>query len=128
MDILEFYLGVLIIVVAGSLIGYFIRIKGRIADQKLAEELRVSDEKRKYARMKAKMSQNEQEVTSSDFAPWVGELLGTLGISPEILLEDQMPPELQKMMPFVKSFISSGGLQKILGSIQPGEAGERTAI
>ena len=127
MDILEFYLGVLAIVTAGILVWSFIRIKGRIAEQKLAEELRVSAEKRKYAMMKAKASRNEQ-IDSSDVSPWVNELLSNFGISPEVLFEDEMPAELKRLLPLVKGFVQTGGIQKVLGAVQGPEVTERTAI
>lgn len=127
MEDLEFILGVLVILVSGFLIWSYIRQKTRIAEAKLAEELRVSAEKRKYALMKQKQSRIEQNDTS-DLGNWVPELLNSFGISPEILFADEMPAELKKLLPLAKGFIDSGGVQKLIANAQQPGPGDRQAI
>jgi len=127
MENLEFVLGVLVILVSGFLIWSHIRQKTRLSEVRLAEELRVSADKRKYAAMKNRASRIEQESTS-DVGNWVPELLNSFGISPEIIFQDEMPAELKKLLPLAKGFIDSGGVQKLLAGVQQPGPGDRQAI
>jgi len=127
MQEMEFVLGLLIIIMIGFLIYSWIKMKTRIAEVKLAEEIKVSQEKRRIAGLKYKQSRIE-ESAASDLGSWVPELLQTFGISSDILFSDEMPTELKKLMPMVKGFVDSGGVQKLLAGVQqPGQT-DREAI
>ena len=76
-------------------------------------------------RMKSEQSARAAEArwgggTESDIAPWVSELLGGLGISPEMLFSEEIPPEVAKFLPMVKGFVEGGGVQKILSQLSAG--------
>ena len=102
-------------------------MKTRIAEVKLAEEIKVSQEKRRIAGLKYKQSRIEENQTS-DLGSWVPELLSSFGVSSDILFSDEMPPELKKLLPLAKGFIESGGVQKLLAGVQqPGQT-DREAI
>jgi len=63
--------------------------------------------------------------------PWVEKLLEDFGVDPDVLFNEEMPPELAQALPFIKGFIQSGGLVKLLGggeSAPPGGAGEGLEI
>ena len=56
---------------------------------------------------------------------WLPDLLDEFGVDPDVIFEDEMPDELRTLLPFVKSFVKSGGLEKLLkgaGSAPPAES------
>jgi len=59
-----------------------------------------------------------------ELGDWVGDLGESLGFDPAMLFEDEMPPELKAVMPLVKGFVSSGGLDKLLKKEGSEAAGE----
>jgi len=127
MDSFEFTLGILIILISGVLIYSWIKMRTKIAEAKLAEEIKVSQEKRRIASLKYKQSRNEQE-SASDLGTWVPELLSSFGVSPDILFSDEMPQELKKLLPLVKGFVDSGGVQKLMAGVQQPGQSDREAI
>lgn len=127
MQDLEFVLGLLIIIMISFLIWSWIKMKTRIAEIKLAEEIKVSQEKRRIAGLRYKQSRNEENA-ASDLGSWVPELLQTFGISSDILFSEEMPSELKKLLPLVKGFVDSGGVQKLLAGAQQPGPGDREAI
>jgi hypothetical protein len=123
MDFLEFVCVMTALVLSGGIIMIWLSTRNALIMQDLAEKRRISLERSKAAR--ARYQQDEP-----DLAPWVNELVGALGVSPEALFADEMPPELAKLMPLAKGFLQGGGLQKIMAASQsqgkPDE--ERSAI
>lgn len=111
MDLLEFGCIMAAIVTAGLLIFVKMSINARI----IAEDFAIKRQKSEMASKAAKA--RYQQDQGYDVAPWVGELLGSFGVSPEALFQDEMPPELMKLMPAIQAFLKSGGLQKILGGL-----------
>lgn len=111
MDILEFGCIMTAIIMVGVVLLVHISSKNAIKMQELAEKQRISRERTKAAKAR-------WEQPADDLAPWAAELMNTLGVSPEVLFEDEMPPELVKFMPMVKGFIQGGGLQKLLAGAQ----------
>lgn len=111
MDILEFILGMALIVMIGGLIFVWMSTKNALIMQDLAEKRRISLERSKAARARY------EQVQGDDVAPWVGELMQSLGVSPEVLFQDEMPPELVKLMPAIQAFLKSGGLQKLIAGL-----------
>jgi len=67
-------------------------------------------------------SKTVKPAASSTMPEWVPNLLEELGVGAEVLDSDEMPPELAKFMPVIKGFIESGGLERLLGKGQGGEA------
>ena len=111
MDILEFGCVMTGIIVPALLIFVWLSTRNALIMQDLAEKRRISLE-----RSKAAKARYEQDA-GPDIAPWVGELLGSLGVSPDMLFQDEMPPELVKLMPMIQSFLKSGGLQKLIAQL-----------
>jgi hypothetical protein len=65
----------------------------------------------------------------AEVGEWLPKLLESFGIDPEVILEDEMPEELRAALPFIKGYLGSGGLQKLLQGTQgaqppPGEGEE----
>jgi hypothetical protein len=121
MDFLEFVCVMTVILVSGGLIFVWMSTKTALISQDLAEKRRISAERSKAA--KARYEQDNDEI-----APWASELLSTLGVSPEVLFEDEMPAELKAFMPAIKGFIQGGGIQKILAGAQGPPADDRASI
>lgn len=111
MDLYEFTLGIVLIIVSGLLIFVWMSSKNALIMQDLAEKRRISLERSKAAKARYEVEQGP------DYAPWVGELLGSLGVSPEVLFQDEIPPELARLMPAIQAFLKNGGLQKVIGQI-----------
>jgi len=124
MDFLEFGCLMTAILVTGLLIFVRMSTQNALIMQDLAEKRRISLERSKAA--KARYEQDQ----GPDYAPWVGELLSSLGVSPEVLFQDEMPPELVKLMPAIQAFLKSGGLQKLIAQVagsQQASGGEETS-
>lgn len=121
MDFLEFICVMTALILTAIIIMIWLSTRNALIMQDLAEKRRISLERSKAA--KARYQQNEPEI-----APWAGEVLGALGLSPESLFEDEMPPELAKLLPLAKGFVQGGGLQKLLTSQNEPNPDERAAI
>ena len=121
MDFLEFVCVMTMILTSGVLLFVYISTKNVIKMEELAEKQRISRERSKAAK-------SRYEQPEDDLAPWVGELVGALGISPEVLFEDEMPKELAAFMPALKGFIQGGGLQKLIAGAQAPPADDRASI
>lgn len=115
MDFLEFGCVMTAILVAGVLIFVKMSTSNALILQDMAEKRRISLERSKAAKARY------EQVQGDDVAPWVGELLSSLGVSPEVLFQDEMPPELVKLMPAIQAFLKSGGLQKLIAQIGGGQ-------
>jgi hypothetical protein len=111
MDFLEFGCVMTAILVTGVLVFVKMSTANALIMQDLAEKRRISLERSKAARARYDQEQGP------DYAPWVGELLSGLGVSPEVLFQEEMPPELVKLMPAIQAFLKSGGLQKLIGQL-----------
>ena len=114
MDIFEFVCIMTLILVSGLLIYLKIYSTNALKLQELMEKQRLGEIRRKAANAR-------YEQPGGDIAPWAGELIGALGISPEALFEEEMPPELKTLLPMAKGFLQGGGLQKILSKAQEPE-------
>ena len=114
MDFLEFGCIMTGILVTGLLVFVWMSSKNALIMQDLAEKRRISLERSKAAKARY------EQVQGDDVAPWVGELLSGLGVSPDVLFQDEMPPELVKLMPAIQSFLKSGGLQKLIANLAAG--------
>lgn len=114
MDMYEFILGLALVCVAGVLIFVWMSTKTALIQQDLAEKRRISLERSKAAKARY------EQVQGDDVAPWVGELLQGLGVSPDVLFQDEMPPELVRLMPAIQAFLKSGGLQKLIAGLATG--------
>jgi len=97
------------ILVSGLLIFVWMSSRNALILQDLTEKRRISLERSKAARAR-------YEREEPDLGPWVAELLGAVGVSPEVLFQEEMPAEFQKLVPVVKGFIDGGGLQKLMSS------------
>ena len=65
-----------------------------------------------------------QEPVPADVGAWVMDLAQMAGVDPQAIFDDEMPPELARLIPLAKGFLDSGGLQKILAaSGKPAEPG-----
>lgn len=86
---------------------------------------RFHHEKTSAARA-ARSHPGEREETEAGVGAWLPELLENFGVDPDIIFEDEMPEELATLLPFVKSFVKSGGLDKLLkgGGSPPTDQGE----
>jgi hypothetical protein len=124
MDMFEFICVMTCILVTGGIVFVWMSTKQALIMQDLAEKRRISLERSKAARARY------EQPDSADIAPWAGELLNVIGISPEALFENEMPPEVAKLLPLAKGFLQGGGLQKITGALQQQQNNpeERAAI
>lgn len=58
----------------------------------------------------------ETPAAAADVGPWVKGLMEEFGIDEEVLFDDEMPEELERLMPLIRGFVKGGGLERILGS------------
>jgi hypothetical protein len=122
MDFLEFICIMTALILTAIIVMIWLSTRNALIMQDLAEKRRISLERSKAA--KARYERDEP-----DLAPWVTELVGALGVSPEALFADEMPPELAKLLPLAKGFIQGGGLQKLMAAGgQQEQPEERSAI
>ena len=68
-----------------------------------------------------KKDETEGEETA-ELGPWVDDMLSLVGMTTDVLFEEEMPPMLRKALPAIKGFLeTSGGIEKIMGRFQSGE-------
>ena len=66
----------------------------------------------------------EEEEEAEELGPWVDEMLALVGMTTDVLFDEEMPPILKKALPVIKGFIeTSGGIEKILGRFQTEQGG-----
>lgn len=116
MDTLEFVCLMTVILFAGLLIWLKMASSNAIKLQEFAEKARIAEIRRKAADSRYGRSA-EPEVGA-----WVEELAQAAGFDVAQLFQDDIPPEIAKLLPIAKGFIESGGLQKLLG----GSGGQET--
>jgi len=120
MEFLDFVLGLVLILVSGLLIWLKMASSNAIKLQEFAEKARLSEIRRKAS------SARYEQHGSAEVGAWVSELAQVAGFDVEQLFQDEIPPEVAKLLPLAKGFLESGGLQKLLGSTgnsSPQEAG-----
>ena len=62
------------------------------------------------------------EEETAELGPWVEDMLSLVGMTTDVLFEEEMPPMLRKALPAIKGFLeTSGGIEKIMGRFQSGE-------
>lgn len=110
MDFLEFFAVVIPVLVTAVLISQWIRLADARARIELQKRLQKSKE-RTSAASRSRISP-EEEMTA--LGEWVGPLLEEFGVDPDVLFDDEMPPELKTLLPLAKGFVNSGGLSKLL--------------
>lgn len=71
---------------------------------------------RKMAAVQAAKTAKPAAKSENEVPEWLYEVLDQFGVSEDILDQDEMPPELKRLLPLAKGFIESGGLQKLLGA------------
>jgi len=112
---------ILLAVIIGTFIalGFWLFIRDR------AEERR---ERRR--RTAPALAARHAPTASGEVGAWLPALLDQFDIDPDVLLEDEMPEELVRIMPLVKGFLKSGGLEKLIGGGQPppGSEGESSEV
>jgi hypothetical protein len=106
---------VIVALLSGAVAVYGIRsfnaVRIRELDRKIADSRRMAK-----VRAGASRAQAESEREAPD---WLFDTAEELGLG-DYLDSDEMPPELEKLLPMAKGFIQSGGLQKLLGSAKEG--------
>jgi len=66
----------------------------------------------------------QEEEEAEELGPWVEDMLSLVGMTTDVLFEDEMPPMLRKALPAIKGFLeTSGGIEKIIGRFSAGEGG-----
>ncbi|MCK9437352.1 MAG: hypothetical protein M0Q12_09110 [Synergistaceae bacterium] len=119
MEFLDFVVIMTAIILTVILIWMRMASSNALKLQEFAEKARIAEIRRKAADTRYGKS-NEPEVGA-----WVEELAQTAGFDVSQLFQDDMPPEIAKLLPIAKGFIESGGLQKLLGAAdgpaQPGQ-------
>jgi hypothetical protein len=111
MDFLEFVCVMTVVLSSGLLLFVKMSTSNALKMQELAEKQRISQERSKAAR-------SRYEPQEEEIAPWATELIGALGISPDSIFQDEIPPEVKMVLPMVKGFLQNGGLQKLAGQAQ----------
>jgi hypothetical protein len=79
--------------------------------------------KAKQNRYAKQFTPKKDRVTSQekDVPEWLYNALDQLGIDESLLEEEEMPPELAKLLPLAKGFIEGGGVERLLGKQQQQE-------
>lgn len=86
------------------------------------------------ARRNGARSERRTERDGEEAPPipdWVPELLEQFGVDPEVLLEEEMPPDIKAFLPVVKGYVQAqGGIPGIMGQMkrgqQPSDSGTKT--
>lgn len=110
-----------LILVSGLLIFVKMSTTNALKMEEYAEKRRKSEQAAKAAKARYEGPQE------SDIAPWAAELISGLGLSPEALFSEEIPPEVAAFLPAIKGFLGSGGGEKILSALkgtqqeQPGQ-------
>lgn len=93
---------------------------------KLTKQQQISAEMARRARLKAApptQRQRDERDDDADEAPqvgdWVPHLLETFGVDPDLLYEEDMPPQVKLFLPLVKGYVQSqGGLEGIVAGLK----------
>lgn len=88
----------------------------RISAVKLRELDRKIADSRKMAAVRSGGQNSRvqgQNVQPGGIPAWLEDVAEQLGVE-EYLDQDEMPPQLAKLLPIAKGFIESGGLEKLL--------------
>ena len=135
MDILDFVVVMVIVIVTG----YLIRTGLNLADARARIELQkrlAKTKERPIGNQRGQEPQNMKNMQNARGQPplpveeigsWVPQLLEEFGIDPDLIFEEEMPQELATFLPMAKAYVSSqGGLggivQKFTAAKQQGSA------
>jgi len=124
MDFYDFFAFLISILLVGYLVRYAISLadaRARIELQKRMQKMspRTSADQRGPQQKTAPTIQDVAEL-----GKWVYELGETFGFDPEMLFDEEIPPEVSRLLPLAKGFLDSGGLAKIqalAGGLKPAE-------
>ena len=113
MDTFDFLALMIPLILAGYLARYWISLadaRARIELQKRMQKMspRTSGDQ---SGQQSKSTKTIQDI--AELGKWVYELGETFGFDVEMLFEDEIPPEVQRLLPLAKGFLDSGGLQKL---------------
>lgn len=137
MEILDFLTIMIPVLIAGVLIARWISLadaRARIELQKRlqkSKEMTSANQRRENGRMQPAPIQQDQEDA---VGTWVPQLLESFGIDPEVIFEDEMPPDIKAFLPLAKGYVQAqGGLGGIMQSMMkgqqpPGGGGQGPAI
>lgn len=94
----------------------FCIVFSRVLQNILSEKYKTQT---KIAKIKAQKAKTTKSTAASEpvYPDWLLDLGEEFGVDlEEYLGMDEMPPELERLMPLAKSFVKSGGLSKLLKS------------
>lgn len=91
----------------------FSRVKTREIDRKIALSRQMSNV-RKGA---TKTAPAPVETDRSGIPDWLEDVAEQLGVA-DYLDSDEMPPELERLLPLAKGFIDGGGVERLLAGAQ----------
>jgi hypothetical protein len=117
MDQNEFVLAIVIVVVVAFLVWRFIR------SREAAEQRKSELELAKYKNYSARQQKNEPNTATNDeqVGKWVGTMLSDFGLNPDVIFEQNMPPELKTFLPIIKGYVNAqGGLPGIIAKMSAG--------
>lgn len=118
MDLLEAVVILVPVLLSAIVALRWISAKDAAMREQARQKARISAQNSRAARMKGSAS---SPVSGDDVGPWVADLLSEFGVDPDVLFEDEMPRELQALIPVARGFIQGGGLQKLLAGGGDGE-------
>jgi hypothetical protein len=104
MELTDLLICLTVIVAVVYLMNKIIMLADARARIELSKRLAKSKE-----RINAQQRGQEPESTGPEVGEWVPQLLSSFGLDPEVIFEEEMPDDLKRFLPLVKSFISSSG-------------------
>ena len=84
------------------------------------ERVKADVEVKKYQKWRKEHGQQStDDEPNAEIQPWVGNLVKSFGIDPDVLLEDEMPDELKMFLPLAKGYFQAqGGLEGLAAKAQ----------
>lgn len=114
MEYLDFVIVMSALIIAGTVVFRYISMKDAAVRYKAQKEAQISAKNRIAAQQKGKPKPRDIVQDTLVLGSWVNDLADTFGFDPAMLFDDEMPPEVAKLVPLAKGFLDSGGLQKLL--------------
>jgi hypothetical protein len=91
-----------------------------------SKEMTSANQRRQEPQNLAQAQQRRDQAPGPGSEPigdWVPELLEQFGIDPDLIFEDEMPPELKTFLPMAKAYVNAqGGLPGIAAKLGQGAA------
>jgi len=128
MELLDF-LGLMVpCIIAAYLISRWISMKDAANRYKYQKEAQISANNRRAAQIRGEQYEQRRQAQKTpqeevaEIGKWVYDLADTFGFDPDVVLQDEMPDEVKRLLPLAKGFMESGGLAKLLapGAAAPG--------